>query len=349
MVFMAVGQAVLSSTLDVGAMSAVEGLLEVAALERCAAHGRRLRLALRLQAVLSAAGAGWGASSQLALVEQSSEQAAQLLLAQAELLAGLPGGLEAVECGLLTVEQCAVVARRLLPLPDLVRLVVWRRLQARLLVAFEQGAVLSPGRLAELLAGWVIEADPADAIARRQAAEEGGSVEYRRRDDGLADLFLNAITGPNAQAILCRIRDRSRPWGRGDTRSAGKRRLDAAVDLLLGRDQLALDDSENPFDSPEPRSCTAAAAAAGVAGAGRCGCRLGELVPCGVQVSLLVPLGAALGTTDEVAMLEGHGPVEPDLLQAVLHNAPVLRPVWVDADGVPVAIGRGCQRSCVRT
>ncbi|MCW2614398.1 MAG: hypothetical protein JWN08_1392, partial [Frankiales bacterium] len=107
MVVMAVGQAVLSSTLDVGALTDAEGLLEVAALDRCAAHGRRLRLVLQLHAVLSAAGGGLGTSSQLALVEQTSEQAAQFLLCQAELLAGLPGGLEAVECGLLTVEQCA--------------------------------------------------------------------------------------------------------------------------------------------------------------------------------------------------------------------------------------------------
>ncbi|MCW2613025.1 MAG: hypothetical protein JWN08_19, partial [Frankiales bacterium] len=104
--------------LDVGAMADAEGLIERLALDRCAAHGRRLRAALRLHAVLSAAGAGLGTASQLALVEQTSEQAAQLLLAQAELLAGLPGGLEAVECGLLTVEQCAVVARTLTPLPD---------------------------------------------------------------------------------------------------------------------------------------------------------------------------------------------------------------------------------------
>jgi hypothetical protein len=54
---------------------------------------------------------------------------------------------------------------------------------------------------------------------------------------------------------------------------------------------------------------------------------------------VLLPIGAGLGTTDELAELAGHGPLEPDLTEQLLLAGPVLRPVWIDADGVVVAAG----------
>jgi hypothetical protein len=62
-------------------------------------------------------------------------------------------------------------------------------------------------------------------------------------------------------------------------------------------------------------------------------------VPCGAELVVHVPLGAALGVTDEAATVAGHGPIEPDLLAELLLAAPRLRPVWVGADGTPVAVG----------
>lgn len=345
---MARGQSVLTGTLDVAVMSAVEGLLECEAVERAAAHGRRLRLVLRLEAVLAAAGAQLGTAAQLALLEQTSEQAAAAVLAQAQLLAGLPGGLDAVECGLLSVEQAVVVARRLLPLDGVVRVLVWHRLRGRLLAALEDGVVLPPARLAEMLAGWVVQADPAGAVERRRVAQQHAEVQYRRRDDGLADLFLLGLSGPRAQAALSRIRDRSVRHGSADLRPVGVRRAEAALDLLLGLDQLALDDAQNPFDTAEHDGAEArpdrCAGPSGGSSGGSCGCRLGEPVPCGVGVTVLIPIGAALGTTEELAVLAGHGPLEPDLAQAVLHTAPVLRPVWIDGHGLPVAVGDRVER-----
>ena len=64
-------------------------------------------------------------------------------------------------------------------------------------------------------------------------------------------------------------------------------------------------------------------------------------MPCGAQLTVLVPLGAALGTTDEVAELVGHGTLEPDLLHELLLAAPQLRAVGVDRAGVPVTNERG--------
>ena len=84
----------------------------------------------------------------------------------------------------------------------------------------------------------MIAADPAAAQERRRAAEADGEVSYRRRQDGLGDLFATAMPGPLLQAVLARVREAARPWGSADDRTAGKRRLDALVNLILGRETL---------------------------------------------------------------------------------------------------------------
>ncbi len=176
---MAVGQGVLAPVLDVAALNGFEDRLEVMAADRCAAHAARLRVVLGLHAVFVAAGCRESTTAQLALLEQTSEHAAAGLIDQAVLLSALPGGMEAVDCGLLSEAQAAAVTRRLLPAPDGVRLLVWRRLQARLLSAFEQGEVLPATRLADLVGGWVIAADAEAAAERRRAAGKGGGVSYK--------------------------------------------------------------------------------------------------------------------------------------------------------------------------
>jgi hypothetical protein len=64
---------------------------------------------------------------------------------------------------------------------------------------------------------------------------------------------------------------------------------------------------------------------------------VGAPVPCGTGVDVLVPLGGALGTTDQAAEVAGQGPIEPDLLAQLLLAGPRLRATWVDQHGVPVA------------
>ena len=224
----------------------------------------------------------------------------------------LPGGLEALECGLLTVAQSASFLRAVRDLTPPVQQQVWDRLQARLLSAAQEGVVLPPARLAQSLARWVVRADPAGAQDRRRQVEAQGDASYRRRDDGLGDLFATAIPTPVLQAVLCRIRAAAQPLGSQDDRSAGKRRLDALLDLL-GRQHLPVDDEA-------------------------CGCRPGEAAPRGADVLVHVPLGAALGTTGELAELVGHGPLHPDQVHALLTSAPRVRVVRVDADGVPVSV-----------
>ncbi len=337
---MAVGQHSLGRALDVARIGVLEDRLGVRETERRAAHGPLLRDVLALHDLYSREGFGVSTVPQVALVLQCSEFRAGELLGTGAVLADLPGGLEALECGLLGVEQSAVVARQLQPLDGPARLAVWSRVQERLLADDTTGVQRTPARLRELLSGWVIEADPAAAVKRRRASAADGDVDYRRRDDGLVDLAAYGLTGPDAHACLARIRACAAPVGLGDDRPAGKRRLDALVDLLLGRNPLPLgpDDENPPGDAAQPVHC-------GSTGSGAaCGCRPGSPVPCGAQLTVLVPLGAALGTTDEVAELVGHGPLEPDLLGALLQAAPTVRAAWVDDQGVPVAVSSRVQR-----
>ncbi len=160
----------LTSTLDVGALNAVETRLEVQGVAVCQAHARLLVEVLELHRVLSAAGAGLSTVPQAALLLQISESSARTLLAEAQLLASLPGGLQALECGLLTVGQSATLLRAVGDLPPEVQQDVWTQLQARLLSAEAEGLVLPPARLASVLARWVVQVDPAAAQDRRASA-----------------------------------------------------------------------------------------------------------------------------------------------------------------------------------
>jgi len=238
---MAVGQGVLRAVLDVGALDAVESRLEQQEVARSAAHAALLRDVLELHALHTAGGCGLATVAQLALLIRSSEFRAGALLAEAQLLIRLPGALEALDCGLLTVEQARLVCSQLGPLDEPIRLAVWDRLQTALISDDESGIVRTPARLRALLTGWVIQADTDAAARRRRDAQADGSVDYRRRDDGLVDLFATGLTAPNARAVLSRIRAHSTPVGPCDERPAGQRRLDALVDLVLGRDRHTLD------------------------------------------------------------------------------------------------------------
>lgn len=355
-------------------LDAVETALELAELQRRAGHGQLLRRVCRLHTVMIAGGDALGCAPQLALLRGCSEVVAAGLLDSALLLALLPGGLEALDCGLLGVEAAGLLTRSLRDVPADAALTVWRRVQQRLIVADARHELLPPGRLRTLVDGWIIQADPQWAVEQVEQARAGAQVGYRRRDDGLVDLYLEGLTAPNAQAVLSRIRARSQPWGAGDDRPAGQRRLEAAVDLLLGRDARAVElfdaeallptrpgtsglvpdslaptdpadrgahdrgvDDHDAAEASEGPSASCAPAPPCRSSSAPCGCRLGQPVPCGTDVRVLVPLGAALGTTSELAQLTGHGPLDPDTLRQLLLTDPVLRPVWVDDDGLPVA------------
>lgn len=314
----------LRSTLDIGAIDAVESRLSRREENRHGAHADALRDALELHRLYDKAGLGLATPAQLALVWRCSETRATTQLTAALLLVELPDALALLDNAVMTVEQSAAVARSLQPLEPWVRDAVWVRVRAGLIADVEQGVQRPPARLTEQIRTWAVEVDAAAAIERRERAERDGNVLLQKRDDGLVDILLAGLTAPDAEACLSRITAAAVPFGADDDRPAGKRRLDAAVDLLLGR-----------TGRPEGE-CT---------GGGRsCGCALGASVPCGAGVTVLVPLATALGLVDVPAQLSGHGPIEPDLLQELLRANPELRAAVVDDDGVPVTLSDDLER-----
>jgi hypothetical protein len=331
---MANGQAVLSSVvLDTAEVALLHADLEAGETDRHVAHAAQLDRALRLDRLYRDAGLALQTTAELALLWRCSENLASVRLHEAAVLDRL-GALAAMRAGSLTIEQGRVVVDILGSVDDEPAASVWSKLERRLAEDSRIGAVLSPARTAELLRRWLMEADPKGAIDRRKQAEEtDADVDLWTRDDGLVDIAIRAVTGPNAHAAAQRIHEHAEPIGAGDLRPAGMRYRDAAIDLLLGRTTL-----------PFTEAALAAAAEIGLEVPGRCGrpgcgCGQGMSVPCGVDVQVLVPLRSALGTADVPAELVGHGPIDADLLAQVLLNAPTLTRVWVDPDsGVPVAV-----------
>jgi hypothetical protein len=269
---MANGQAVLTQTvLDTAEVDRLCAELEASEERRHTEHAAQLRRALDLDRTYGAAGMALQTTAVLALVWRCSEAFATGRLHQARALDRL-GALAVMARGLLTVEQARVVVEVLGPVEDLaVADRVWTRLWRRLEQDAAVGAVLPPARTAELLRRWLIEADPADAIEQRQAAEDAAAdVELWRRDDGLVDIALRGVSGPNAQACAQRIRDHAEPIGLRDERTVGTRLRDAAVDLILGRITL-------PFP---------ACSTADRCGRSGCGCMQAQPVPCGAAVQV---------------------------------------------------------------
>ena len=141
------------------------------------------------------------------------------------------------------------------------------------------------------------------------------------------DLFAYGFRGPDMQAILSRIALRSQPVSMWDERTADQRRFDAMRDLLLGRESLPMTGQDEPDEAHTHAG-----------GAAACGCLPGSAAPCGAEVLVHMRREAGLGTSDEPALLVGHGPIEPDLLQDLLLAGPRLRAVWTDEHGVPIAV-----------
>lgn len=235
---MANGQQVLSGVASLELLRAAEDAVGATLVPEGRVHVDRLRAVLTLHRLYAADGLALSSIPTAARLLRCSEWRAGRLLDEAMLLTALPEALDSIVSGVLTVEQSSVVVTQLRQVVDLEsRLALWRRLLERL--RRPDGAVLPPARLQELLKGWVVRSDPADAERRRRAAEDERRVEYRRRDDGLVDVLLLGVAPPLAQSVLQRIRAQAEPVGLFDDRTADQRRLDAAVDLLLGREARA--------------------------------------------------------------------------------------------------------------
>ena len=265
---MVAGQGALSGPIDVGALTAVETRLEARLLARGATHVGDLKDALEVHRLYADVGMALSAVPHLALVLRCSETRASELLGDAQILVALPGGFEAISGDVLRVDDVHVVCALLDPLSAEVRLAVWEQLLPQLESDVERAVVRPRARLRELVDRLAEQADAQGAKQRRDNAEDGRAVSYRKRDDGLVDLFAFGLTGPNAQACLSRILDAAAPLGPDDERTADQRRLDAFVSLVTGREQLPLDaDGQRVTEGPLRRAAAAGTAAA-VVGAG---------------------------------------------------------------------------------
>ena len=310
-----------TSLLDVGELDRIGERIEARERDRSVQHAEQLVDALALNRTLSAAGMGLSTAAQLALLMGCSEHRAKSMLVDAEVLQRL-GALESMRQGLMTVEQARVVADLLGTVPDdALAASLWERLQDRLVLDQQQGNVRPPARLRELLRGWLIAADPQGTVERRREdAADTADVELWRRDNGLVDLVIRSLSPAEAQACIDRTEQQAEAAGPNDERSAGVRRRDAARDLLLGRAPL-------PFDPTTGE----------VTGGSVC-CPAGANAPCGASVFVHVPIDSAMGESTVPAELVGHGPIDPAELAVLLAARPVLHRVWVDGDGVPVAV-----------
>jgi hypothetical protein len=316
---MPAGQGVLAtSTLDVGELDRIGDRIETRERQRSIDHAAQLTDALALERTLADAGMGLSTAAQLALLMGCSEHRANSLLAEARVLHRL-GALEPMRHGVMTVEQARVVADLLGVVEDGLAASLWERLHDRLAQDLQGSVVRPPARLRELLRGWLIAADPDGQVERqRRDAEETADVELWKRDNGLVDLVLRSLTAAEAQACADRVEQQAQPTGPDDDRPAGIRRRDAARPRSRSRAAL-------PFD-PEAGEVS-----------GGC-CPPGSAAPCGASVFVHVGLDAALEDATEPAELVGHGPIDASALRDLLLAEPVLHRVWVDTNGVPVAV-----------
>lgn len=327
----ALGQPVLQAGAALHELGALEDRLSLREAGRSAAHAAQLHDVLAFTRTAERAGHGVTATAQLALVLSCSEWRANDLMVQAGLLVLLPGAQEELGGGGLTVEQWATAARGLAALAPGDAQLVWSRLLARLAADRALGSSYPPARLAELLRRLVAELLPGELAAQRRrngSGPGGDDVTYDRNDDGSANLHLLGMSASNAHAALSNLAARSEPWGDWDDRSPGRRRLDAAVDLLTGRQVLPCQRHGPDSGSPSERIPATA-----------CGCPAGSPAPCGAAVQVLVPLATALGLSDLPGELAGHGPLDTQALADLLSVGPRLSAVFVDEHGVPVAVG----------
>lgn len=319
--------------LDVGACDRIGGRIEAREQRRSVEHAHQLTDLLELQKVHEAADMGAATAAYAAMLMDSSEHRAAQLLSEARVLQRL-GALATMRAGLLTVEQARVVIDLLAPLEDDMAAGLWERVAARLSADRARGIVKPPARLRELLRGWVIAVDPDGYAARRKVAgTTDADVELWHRDDGLVDLVGRALSAADAQACRDRIDQLAQPSGPDDDRTLGQRRRQVLVDLLTGR-LVPLPVGEQEEAASEYSGC----------------CPPGCVAPCGANIYLHVLLPTAVhaiagGTTHRTpAELVGHGPIDREALAELLLSEPVLHRVWVDQEGVAVAVDSRAHR-----
>ena len=217
------------------------------------------------------------------------------------------------------------------------------------------------GQLAADVRAAIVELDPPEAIDRRATATTRRRVSKPvPLGDGMAGLWLRS--GAIDVTALYEAIDRSArsARARGDSRTLDQLRADLLVErglhqstctgngapsiLHASRDAEAASplsqasdrarrEGAAPGDNvPRPRTGTETAVGGGTGG--RC------TTAVRTDVRVLVPLSTLLGSDDEAALLEGYGPIDPDLARALARGGVWRRLVTDPASGTVLDVGR---------
>lgn len=306
--------------------------------ERSALHARQCRQAADLHRAHVAAGEGDFVADEIAVLLSCTDHRAQTLLAQGLRLAQLDGGFALLEEGHFTVEQTAAIVEETQHLTvadaDTVVRTVRSRHSAATTGAGLRGA--GPVRAAVRRAAQQLALDT--AVKQRQRAEAQRRLEWWISEDGMLSLkaTLPAATG---LAVLEVIRGASGKQGAWDERSAAQRRADAFAALVLGQHGRGLVDGvETGVDVATGEVLTQPTCA-----------------PCQPLVHVHVPLGTALGSSDESATLVGYGSIDAEQARHLVHSGAALLRVLTDpVTGIPLHVDAepvrpGSDRAAVRS
>jgi hypothetical protein len=245
---------------------------------------------------------------EVALALNLSDSAAQDLIARALAAAELPGLVEAVETGMLTVRHVYAVLGAL----DGCGLDTPAR-HAIVLIALARYHGQTPAELAKMIARLLLTADPAAAAAREADRSFHRQVRIRAVEDGQG---LLTARGPLAmlEAVRAALAAHTpAPVDNEDRRTADARTFDWLITRLTGSGTGGLRDPHPEMSTPAPAQPTP--------GSG------------GWVASIVIPYQVAAGGDLELAEIPGLGPVLPATARDILTSARGVHRIAVDPRG----------------
>jgi len=235
---------------------------------------------------------------EVALALNTSTSSGEDVVATALLAGQLPGLVEAVEVGMLTVRHVYAVLGALSPAG-----LTLEQQHAVLTIALARYRGQTPAELGKLIARLILTVDAAAAAARERSKTAQRFVKFRAVEDGQGLIvargplaMVDAVRASLEATLPLHVED-------GDERSLDARTYDLMVDLLTGGAVTAPGDGHG-----------------------------------GGHAVVVVPFSVAAGGDLEVADIPGLGPVLPATARELLSQASTITQVAVDPDGRVLAV-----------